>query len=41
MYHSKTPDIVKEEVLNGFVEENSLTRIVIATSALRVGVKIR
>ena len=40
MYHSKTPDLIKEKVLNDFILANSFYRIIIATSALGMGVNI-
>ena len=40
MFHSKTPDNIKEKVLTSLLEEDRDCRIVIATSALGVGVNI-
>ena len=39
MYHSKTPEQIKQKVLSSLLEENRNCRIVIATSALGMGVK--
>ena len=39
MYHSKTPEQIKQKVLS-LLEENGNCRIVIATSALGMGVNI-
>ena len=38
MYHSRTPEKIKERVLKSFMEEDGKCRIVIATSALGMGV---
>lgn len=40
MYHSKTPEQIKQKVLSSLLEENGTGRIVIATSALRMSVMI-
>ena len=40
MYHSKTPEQIKQKVLSSLLEENGDCRIVIATSALGMGVNI-
>ena len=40
MYHSKTPSEIQEQVLEQFAELNSTFRVVIATSALGMGVNI-
>lgn len=40
MYHSKTPEEMKQKVLSSLLEENGNCRIVIATSALGMGVNI-
>ena len=41
MYHSKTPEKIKEKVLQSFMEDNGKSRVVIATSALGMGVNIQ
>ena len=40
MYHSKTPDNIKELVLSSLLEIDGKCRVVIATSALGMGVNI-
>lgn len=40
MYHSKTPEQIKQKVLSSLLEEDGDCRIVIATSALGMGVNI-
>lgn len=40
MYHSKTPEKIKEKVLSSLLEEDGECRVVIATSALGMGVNI-
>ena len=40
MYHSKTPEQIKQRVLSSLLEENGDCRIVIATSVLGMGVNI-
>lgn len=40
MYHSKTPEQIKQRVLSSLLDENGDCRIVIATSALGMGVNI-
>ena len=40
MYHSKTPDNIKELVLSSLLEVDGKCRVVIATSALGMGVNI-
>lgn len=40
MYHSKTPENIKERVLKSFLEVGGQCRLVIATSALGMGVNI-
>ena len=41
MYHSRTPEKIKEQVLKSFREEDGKCCVAIATSALRMGVNIQ
>ena len=41
MYHSRTPEKIKEQVLKSFMEEDGKCCVVIATSALGMGVNIQ
>ena len=40
MFHSKTPDALKTKVLDNFVPMDGLLRVVVATTALGMGVNI-
>ena len=41
MYHSRTPEKIKKQVLESVMDENGKCRVVIATSALGMGVNIQ